>query len=61
MKTKTVEVTIKDLKRIIKLCDKAMDGIEEYAETLEDTSVIRDPLYDVYDMIENLIENGKEK
>lgn len=43
------------LKRIIKLLDKAMDGIEEYAETLEDTGVISDPLEKIYDIIENEI------
>ena len=41
------------LKRIQKLLDEASDGIEEYASTLEDTDVIRDPLDKIYDIIEN--------
>lgn len=40
------------LKRIQKLLDKASDGIDEYASTLEDEDVIRDPLDKIYDIIE---------
>ena len=44
------------LKRIIKLLDKAMDGIEEYAETLEDTGVISEPLEKIYDIVEEMMK-----
>ena len=43
------------LKKIIKLLDEAMNGIEEYAETLEDTGVISNPLEKIYDIVENEI------
>ena len=44
------------LKRIIKLLDKAMDGREEYAETLEDTGVISEPLEKIYDIVEEMMK-----
>lgn len=50
----------KTLNRIIKLLDKASDGIEEYAYTLESTDVIRDPLDKIYKIIEKELENFKE-
>ena len=45
------------LKRIQKLLDKASDGIEEYACTLESTDVIRDPLDEIYNIIKKELTN----
>lgn len=39
------------LNKIIKLLDKAHDGVEEYAETLEDTGVITEHLGKIYEII----------
>lgn len=45
-------MTRKTLQRIQNLLDEVSDGIEEYACTLENTDVIRDPLDKIYDIIE---------
>lgn len=52
-------MTKRDLKRIINLLDKASDGIEEYANTLEDTNVIRNPLDRIYNIVEKELSKLK--
>lgn len=47
------------LKRIHDLLDEVSDGIEEYAETLETTDVIRDPLDAIYNIIEEEMQKGE--
>ena len=44
-------MTNKEKEKLIKLCEKISDGIEEYAETLETTDVIRDPLDKLWEHI----------
>lgn len=52
-------MTEKNLRKIISLLDKVSDGIEEYAETLQTTDVIRDPLDEIYNIIEKEISSLK--
>ena len=49
-------MTKKTLKRIKELLEEANDGIHEYAMTLEDTDVIRNPLDEIWKIIEKEME-----
>lgn len=55
MKDDKSVLTKAKLRKILRLLDKVSDGIEEYAETLETTDVIRDPLDDIYNIIEEAL------
>jgi hypothetical protein len=53
-----VEITERDFSKLRKAIDKAFDGLEEYAETLEDTWVCREHLENIYTI---LTKYAKEK
>lgn len=44
-------MTKRERKKINEYLDKAFDGIEEYAETLESTDVIREWLDKIYELV----------
>ena len=45
-------ITEKDYKKIQRLRDKFYDGVDEYCNTLEDTSTFRDPFEEIMEIIE---------
>lgn len=51
-----IQVTDRDFKKLKKEVDKAFDGLEEYAETLEDTWVCRRHLEAIYEILEKYKE-----
>lgn len=51
-----VQVTDRDFKKLKKEIDKAFDGLEEYAETLQDTWVCRKHLDAIYEILEKYEE-----
>ena len=53
-----VEITQRDFKKLRKEIDKAFDGLDEYAETLQDTWVCREHLENIYTILEKY---AKEK
>lgn len=52
-----VQVTDRDFKKLKKEIDKAFDGLEEYAETLQDTWVCRRHLETIYEILEKYGES----
>ena len=50
-------ISEKDYKKIQKLRDKFYDGVDEYCNTLEDTSTFRDPFEAIMEIIENTRRN----
>lgn len=47
-----IQISDRDFKRLKKEVDKASDGLEEYAETLEDTWTCREHLEHIYEILE---------
>ena len=50
-------ISEKDYKKIQRLRDKFYDGVDEYCNTLEDTSTFRDPFEAIMEIIENARRN----
>lgn len=50
------QITDRDFKKLKKEVDKAFDGLEEYAETLQDTWVCRRYLEAIYEILEKYEE-----
>ena len=46
-----VEITQRDFNKLRKEIDKAFDGLEEYAETLETTWTCREHLENIYEIL----------
>lgn len=50
-------ISEKDYRKIQKLRDEFYDGVDEYCNTLEDTSTFRDPFEEIMEIIENAGRN----
>ena len=50
-------ISEKDYKKIQRLRDKFYDGVDEYCETLQDTSTFRDPFEDIMEIIDSARRN----
>ena len=50
------KITETQYKKIQRLREKFYDGVDEYCETLEDTSTFRDPFEEIMDIIEDAKE-----
>ena len=51
-----IQITSRDFKKIKKELDKAEDGLDEYAQTLNDTWVCRKHLDAIYEILEKYEE-----
>lgn len=54
--SKGVQITKRDFNKIKKELDKAEDGLDEYARTLQDTWVCRKHLDEIYKILEKYEE-----